>query len=95
MFFGLPIVAYDLTEHRVSAQDAAVYAGSDTEHALADAVNSLGVPIATGERLHTLYQCRELFEFQAADILQVDISHFGGIKWVRAVGRQLKRKRRS
>jgi glycosyltransferase involved in cell wall biosynthesis len=41
MFFGLPIVAYDLTEHRVSAQDAAVYAGSDTEHALADAIDSL------------------------------------------------------
>ena len=50
---------------------------------VADAVNGLGVPIATGERLHTLYQCRELFEYQAADILQVDISHFGGIKYTK------------
>ena len=48
---------------------------------VAAAVNGLGVPIATGERLHTLYQCRELFEYQAADILQVDISHFGGLKY--------------
>jgi galactonate dehydratase len=50
---------------------------------VADAVNPLGIPIATGERLHTLYQCRELFEYQAADILQVDISHFGGIKYAK------------
>jgi galactonate dehydratase len=50
---------------------------------VADAVNTMGVPIATGERLHTLYQCRELFEYQAADILQVDISHFGGIKYTK------------
>jgi len=50
---------------------------------VAEAVNSLGVPIATGERLHTLYQCRELFEYQAADILQVDISHFGGLKYTK------------
>jgi galactonate dehydratase len=44
-----------------------------------DAVAPLGIPVATGERLHTLHQCRELFEYQAADIVQVDISHFGGI----------------
>jgi galactonate dehydratase len=50
---------------------------------VADAVNNLGVPIATGERLHTLYHCRELFEYQAADILQIDISHFGGIKYAK------------
>jgi len=50
---------------------------------VAKAVNGLGVPIATGERLHTLYACRELFEYQAADILQVDISHFGGIKYTK------------
>ncbi len=43
------------------------------------AVASLGIPIATGERLHTAYECRELFELQAADILQIDISHGGGI----------------
>jgi galactonate dehydratase len=39
----------------------------------------LGVPIATGERLHTPYEFRELFELQAADIIQADITHYGGI----------------
>lgn len=41
MFFGLPIVSYDLTEHRVSAQDAAIYAESNSEAALADEVAKL------------------------------------------------------
>lgn len=50
---------------------------------VADAVAPLGIPIATGERLHTLYQCREVFEYQAADILQVDISHFGGLRYTK------------
>jgi glycosyltransferase involved in cell wall biosynthesis len=41
MFFGLPIVSYDLTEHRVSAQDAAIYAESNSEAALAGEVAKL------------------------------------------------------
>lgn len=44
-----------------------------------DAVLPLGVPVATGERIHTPHEYRELFEHQAADIIQVDITHFGGI----------------
>ena len=44
-----------------------------------DAVASLGVPVATGERMHTMFEFRELFELQAADIIQPDITHFGGI----------------
>ena len=39
----------------------------------------LGIPVATGERIHTQYEYRELFELQAADIIQTDITHFGGI----------------
>jgi galactonate dehydratase len=46
---------------------------------VADAVAPLGVPVATGERLHTAYEFRELFELQAADIIQPDITHCGGI----------------
>jgi galactonate dehydratase len=46
---------------------------------VSDAVAPLGIPIATGERLHTQYEFRELFEQQSADIIQPDISHFGGI----------------
>jgi len=41
MFFGLPIVCYDLTEHRVSAQDAALYVKANSERALADGVAAL------------------------------------------------------
>lgn len=44
-----------------------------------DAIAPLGIPVATGERLHTTYEFRELFEKQAADIIQPDITHFGGL----------------
>ena len=37
------------------------------------------MPVATGERIHTLHEYRELFELHAADIIQPDIAHFGGI----------------
>lgn len=43
------------------------------------AIAPLGVPVATGERLHTMHEFRELFELQAADIIQPDITHFGGL----------------
>jgi glycosyltransferase involved in cell wall biosynthesis len=41
MFFGLPIVCYDLTEHKVSAADAALYAAANSERALADGISAL------------------------------------------------------
>jgi glycosyltransferase involved in cell wall biosynthesis len=41
MFFGLPIVAYDLTEHRVSAEDAAVYVEPNVELELAKGISAL------------------------------------------------------
>ena len=44
-----------------------------------EAVLPLGIPVATGERIHSRYEYRELFELQAADIIQVDLTHFGGI----------------
>lgn len=46
---------------------------------VAEAIAPLGVPVATGERIHTLHDYRELLELHAADILQPDIAHFGGI----------------
>ena len=45
----------------------------------AEAIAPLGIPVATGERLHSVNEFRELFECQAADIVQPDITHFGGI----------------
>lgn len=46
---------------------------------VAEATAHLGIPVATGERIHTLYEYRELFELQTADIIQPDITHLGGL----------------
>jgi galactonate dehydratase len=47
--------------------------------ALAKVAAHTGIPIATGERMHTRFDYRELFELQAADIIQTDITHSGGL----------------
>jgi galactonate dehydratase len=47
--------------------------------ALAKVSARVEIPVATGERLHTRYDFRELFELQAADVIQPDITHLGGI----------------
>ena len=40
-------------------------------------------PIACGERLHTMNEFRPLFDLYAVDIIQPDISHFGGLTLTR------------
>ncbi|HYW87873.1 MAG TPA: mandelate racemase/muconate lactonizing enzyme family protein [Chloroflexota bacterium] len=47
--------------------------------ALKKAAEHIRIPVATGERIHTRHEYRELFEEQATDIIQPDITHFGGI----------------
>jgi galactonate dehydratase len=47
--------------------------------ALAKVAAATDIPIATGERMHTRFDYRELFESQAADIIQTDITHSGGL----------------
>jgi galactonate dehydratase len=47
--------------------------------ALKKAAEQIRIPVATGERIHTRHEYRELLELQAADIIQPDITHFGGI----------------
>jgi galactonate dehydratase len=47
--------------------------------ALAKVAERVTMPVATGERLHTRYDFRELFERQAADVVQPDITNFGGL----------------
>jgi galactonate dehydratase len=47
--------------------------------ALARVAAHTDIPIATGERMHTRFDYRELFESQAADIIQTDITHSGGL----------------
>ncbi|MET9874276.1 mandelate racemase/muconate lactonizing enzyme family protein [Actinacidiphila glaucinigra] len=51
--------------------------------ALAKVAAHTDLPIATGERIHDRYEFRELFELQAADIIQPDLGHIGGINEVR------------
>jgi galactonate dehydratase len=47
--------------------------------ALAKVSERVALPVATGERLHTRHEFVELFERQAADLVQPDIGHFGGL----------------
>lgn len=47
--------------------------------ALKKVADQVTIPVATGERIHTRYDFRELFELQAADIIQPDITHLGGL----------------
>jgi galactonate dehydratase len=46
--------------------------------ALARVKAATRIPIATGERAHTIADVRELVERGLADIVQVDLTHFGG-----------------
>ena len=46
---------------------------------MADPARKTHIPIATGERLFTKWQFREVLEKGAATILQPDLSHAGGI----------------
>ncbi|MFG3284482.1 mandelate racemase/muconate lactonizing enzyme family protein [Streptomyces sp. NPDC048111] len=47
--------------------------------ALTKVADKVDVPLATGERIHDRIEFRELFESQAADIIQPDVGHIGGI----------------
>lgn len=47
--------------------------------ALAKVAGKSELPIATGERIHDRIEFRELFESQAADVIQPDVGHIGGI----------------
>jgi galactonate dehydratase len=51
----------------------------DNLRALQKASEQIRLPVATGERLHSRAEFRELFELQACDIIQPDITHCGGI----------------
>lgn len=47
--------------------------------ALKKVAEHVTMPVATGERLHTRHDFRQLFELQAADIIQPDITQAGGL----------------
>ena len=43
------------------------------------ASNFRAMTIATGERIHARHEFRELFELRAADVVQFDVTHIGGL----------------
>jgi galactonate dehydratase len=51
--------------------------------ALYSVAQQVTLPVATGERIHDRIEFRELFELCAADVIQPDIGHLGGIGEVR------------
>ena len=46
------------------------------------------LPIATGERVHVLAEFRELFERGTVDVVQADLTHFGGFTGTPQAGRR-------
>jgi galactonate dehydratase len=53
--------------------------------ALAKVARKVNLPVATGERIHNRFEFRELFELQAADVVQPDPSMCGGILETRKI----------
>jgi galactonate dehydratase len=47
--------------------------------AMAQVAHAIAIPVATGERLVTRYQFRELFEKRACAVVQPDLCHCGGL----------------
>jgi len=54
-------------------------------HCLPQIASGLSYPIATGERLYTRYQFRDVLESRMVDIVQPDISHCGGLTEARKI----------
>jgi len=54
-------------------------------HCLPQIANGLSYPIATGERLFTRFQFRDVLEARMVDIVQPDISHCGGLTEARKI----------
>lgn len=57
----------------------------DSLEALAELKTRVRVPIACGERLYNRWQFRSLLELRAADYIQPDVSHAGGITEIKKI----------
>ena len=55
----------------------------DNAKAMAKVARATRVPIASGERIHVRHEFRELFELDAVDIIQPDLTMMGGISETR------------
>ena len=54
--------------------------------ALADLAQSTTIPLTTGERLHTRYDFKQVFETRAASVINPDTAHVGGISEMVRIG---------
>jgi len=52
---------------------------------LAEVKRRISVPVAAGERLYNRWEFRSLFELKAADYIQPDVSHAGGINEIKKI----------
>ncbi len=57
----------------------------DNLKALAKAARDIRIPVATGERLHHKQEFRELFELQACDVIQPDVTECCGLLEVKKI----------
>jgi galactonate dehydratase len=57
----------------------------DNLKALRKVADQVSIPVATGERIHVRHEFRELFELQAADVVQPDLTMCGGINETRKI----------
>jgi galactonate dehydratase len=53
--------------------------------ALPEIAASTSIPIATGERMYSRWDFKEVFESGAVDVIQPDLSHAGGISEVKKI----------
>lgn len=64
-------------------EDAVVSAHIDN---MADLTASTSIPLAVGERLHSRYDFRQVFEKRAASVINPDTAHVGGISETVRIG---------
>lgn len=57
----------------------------DNPRAMAEIKQRIGVPIAAGERLYSRWDYTEFLELSAADFVQPDVTHAGGIMEVKKI----------
>ena len=70
-------IARDIEEYRPFWYEEPVLA--ENVDALAEAKRQTGIPVVTGEALYGKFEFREVFEEQAADIINPDVCNVGGI----------------
>ena len=67
----------------IFVEDAVV---SEQIETMADLAHATSIPLAVGERLHSRYDFKRVFELRAASIINPDTAHVGGISEMMRIG---------